>query len=156
MGRTKETREGLRPWLLIACYAGYTWPSFETEAWGNPEMAYFSRLFSHSVRSGSKTFSQGRIPLALMTCLIFSSGIRLCFVSLKLDINWFWFYHNQENSYSTYADSSSMLDACPIIWSSGKWPYLSWVRPYSWNVIASNPVWTQIFFFLCHWNDAAC
>ena len=64
-------------------------------------MAYFSRLFSHSVRSWSKTFSQGRIPLALMTCLIFSSGIWLWFVSLKLDINWFWFYHNQESSYST-------------------------------------------------------
>ena len=49
-----------------------------------------------------------------------------------------------------------MLDACPI-WSCSKWPYLSWVCPYSWNVIASNPVWTQIFFFvLRHWNDAAC
>lgn len=54
------------------------------------------------------------------------------------------------------AEPSSMLDACPI-WNSSKWPYLSWVRPYLWNVIGSNPVWTQIFFFvLRHWNDAAC
>ena len=105
-GRKKERgarrrREGLRPWLPSACYAGYTWPRFETEAWGNPEMAYSSRLFSQSIRSWSKTFSQGRIPLALMTRLNFSSGIWLWFVSLKLDINWFWFYHNQESSYST-------------------------------------------------------
>ena len=100
-GRAKETRKGVRPWLPSACYAGYTWPRFETEAWGNPEMAYFSRHFSQSIRSWSKTFSQGRIPLALMTRLSFSFGIRLWLGSLKLVTNWFWFHHNQESSYST-------------------------------------------------------
>ena len=134
-----DTR-GAAPLLPSACYTGYTWPIFETEAWDNPEMAYFSRLFSQSIRGWSKTFSQGRIPLALMTCLNFSSGIWLWFVSLKLDINW-------RKLLFDVADPSIMLDACPIR-SCSKWPYLFWVCPYSWNVIASNPVWTQIFF-LC-------